>query len=1007
MRITRKLLWVFWIVCGPYAAHAQPASFNFHHLDTDAGLSNGVIRSIARDKYGYTWIGTVNGLNRFNGYDAREFRHDPRDPFSLPDNVIQGLLCDNKGNLWVSTPKGIYRYDYSNAHFILQPGSEWLRTSKMLQGGRDTVYLASTRGLVVFNTQTASFTRVAEDASGVSRILLDRPVNDFCLGGSGLIYIGADTGLIVYKTAPQRAERVAIRPLDNRGVSRIGADKTGNVWLSYGDSGDSLLRADKSLSVFTLYGKYLTAANTLQGNKITSIFTDNEERLWITTGRQGLCLYRPQSDDFLSFLHDPLQSTSISSNLTTVVFQDNDGFIWIGTEGYGVNYFHPDKTFFRTIQASYRQSPSLPDDWCRTVAEDKQGFLWLGTASGLARYDPLKDSYTVFQNTNSNKVLHFNSIRSLSCDGDAIWIGTGNGLNRYHTRTGKMDFFFDKDSVPVSFFWTILKDHANNTWFGCRNGLYRHDAGTGKIRGFSNDPLLAPYCKKNVLALYEDSRKRIWIGFYGNGGLLMYDPAGRRVQHWQQKEGDTTTLASNNISSIVEDKEGVIWLATADGLNACDEKTGRIKQYGHNDRVPTGIISSLLVDDRNRLWLAAGKGLYMLDAARKSVRSFDAGDGLPSADFNTQSAYRLRNGDFIYPTLNGFVQFNPLLYSKTADTFNVYVSSFKVFGRNLTDTTGFESVRSIRLQPEENFFSLEMTALNYVNARQSWYAYKLEPFDKDWIYTRDRLVNYTNVPGNDYIFHYKASADNNNWDVAEKTLLIHIGTVYYKTWWFRLLLLLLTVAVLYTLYRLRFRQKERLHILQTKAYWLEKEKTQVMYESLKQQLNPHFLFNSLTSLSSLITTNPPDAKRFLDKMSKIYRYILKNRDSEVVSLAEEIKLADTYTQLQQTRFKKGLLVNMVVGEEHLHRKIAPVTLQNLIENAIKHNIIDEETPLVINISVHDDYLVVQNNAQKKTFVETSNKQGLANMRSLYHYLSGKPVVITEDNHFFIVKIPLI
>jgi LytS/YehU family sensor histidine kinase len=201
--------------------------------------------------------------------------------------------------------------------------------------------------------------------------------------------------------------------------------------------------------------------------------------------------------------------------------------------------------------------------------------------------------------------------------------------------------------------------------------------------------------------------------------------------------------------------------------------------------------------------------------------------------------------------------------------------------------------------------------------------------------------------------------------------------------------------------------REKILVLQNKAQLLEKEKTLVMYESLKQQLNPHFLFNSLTSLSSLIQQDPKIAKRFLDQMSKIYRYILKNRDSELVLLSEDIKLAEVYTQLQQTRFQKGLQLTINVNEKDQQLKIVPVTLQNLIENAIKHNVIDFDTPLVIEIFTEDDYLVVRNILQRKNFVETSNRQGLANMQSLYHYLNGKPVIIQEDEKYFTVKIPLI
>jgi LytS/YehU family sensor histidine kinase len=188
---------------------------------------------------------------------------------------------------------------------------------------------------------------------------------------------------------------------------------------------------------------------------------------------------------------------------------------------------------------------------------------------------------------------------------------------------------------------------------------------------------------------------------------------------------------------------------------------------------------------------------------------------------------------------------------------------------------------------------------------------------------------------------------------------------------------------------------------------LEKEKTQVMYENLKQHLNPHFLFNSLASLSSLIRIDQQLAGDFLERMSKIYRYILKNKDNETVPLADELKFVDLYIQLQKTRFEKGLEINLNIDEEHHHRKIAPVTLQNLVENAIKHNVADPESPLIIDLFIENDYLVVRNNLQRKSFVETSNKQGLANMESLYRYLSGKPLIIAADENYFTVKIPLI
>ncbi|HEX2630027.1 MAG TPA: histidine kinase, partial [Chitinophagaceae bacterium] len=300
-----------------------------------------------------------------------------------------------------------------------------------------------------------------------------------------------------------------------------------------------------------------------------------------------------------------------------------------------------------------------------------------------------------------------------------------------------------------------------------------------------------------------------------------------------------------------------------------------------------------------------------------------------------------------------------------------------------------------------------LIGLQYEDPNNIWYGYMLEGFDKEWIYTKERIVNYTNVPGGDYTFRFKATNDPNNWNVEEKTLAIHIATVFYKTWWFRALAIGLLVAIVFSVYRYRNHQKEKMLRLQSKAQLLEKEKALVMFGNLKQQLNPHFLFNSLTSLSGLIETNQRQAGDFLNRMSRIYRYILKNSDQELVTLQEEIEFVKVYIDLQRTRFKEGLHVNIRTSAEDAGKKIAPVTLQNLVENAIKHNIIDEESPLVIEIYTEKGYVVVRNNLQKKNVVETSNKQGLAKLKSLYQYLSNNPVLTKEDTRYFTISIPLI
>lgn len=243
--------------------------------------------------------------------------------------------------------------------------------------------------------------------------------------------------------------------------------------------------------------------------------------------------------------------------------------------------------------------------------------------------------------------------------------------------------------------------------------------------------------------------------------------------------------------------------------------------------------------------------------------------------------------------------------------------------------------------------------------------------------------------------------------MAEKTLAIFVSTVYHETIWFRALVAAMGLAILLAWFRYRIQHQKQVLQLQAKAQQLEKEKVMVMYENLIQHLNPHFLFNSLTSLSSLIRVDQQMAGEFLERMSKIYRYILKNRDSETVALRDELDFVAQYIELQKTRFGEGLQVHMHVDDEDMYKRLAPVTLQNLVENAIKHNLISKNRPLHIYLEVQNDYLVVRNNLQRKNFVETSNKQGLQSMQSLYGFLSPRPMLVQEDGQYFSVHVPLI
>jgi ligand-binding sensor domain-containing protein len=1003
--IGQSLRTVFWLglqlLC--LAGIGQVTSFNFKHLTNAEGLSDGDIHAFVQDKYGFMWIGTSYGLNRFDGISVRTWFHDPKDSGSLANNLVQSLFCDSKSNLWIGSLQGVGRYDYSTNRFVQYPSAVPLVIFCMQEDKKGTIWLGTDNGLWTVNEKKKAIEKFTMNDEPGFRNAFQCSVRQI-IDHRGEWYMASNRGVkqfnpLTYAFSEMVHDSLNKNSLSGDAIASLSLDSSGHLWAACVAPQSILNRIDLATHAVTLYDHFITAQKKWGTNRLEKVMTDAKGRVWVTTAYSGLSLYDPVKDNFNDYQNDSRFPNSVIANQNINIYQGRDGIIWLGTQGYGVSYFNPEKNFFHVIYPSFDENDFTTDTWCRSACEDTQGNLWLGTGKGLGCFTPDGQMIRKFVNEeNKVPVIQRNSIRALLRDrqGD-IWIGTAGGLNRFHPGTGKMDFFGKEEGMPPAFFWMLAEDKKGDIWMATTGGLFHYDRSRNRFADLAADSALSRYAHRNIQAIYIDRNNNLWVGVL-DAGLCRYNIDDKTMQLLTIKD---SLISDTRFSSMAEDKEGVLWIGSENGLVAYDPGSRHSRFFTYDNGLPSNRTNNIMVDSLDRIWIGSSNGLCMLNKERTGFKRFDVNDGLLTNHFNEQSASRTRDGLFIYPSYRGFVIFRPEQYREDSSHVSFYITSFKVVNREITANS--QDLAEINLRPSENSFSMELAALDYMNPYGNLYAYRLAPFDKDWIYVDRRGVNYTNVPAGDYLFQYKVMDGKEQ----EKTIRITIRQVFYKTWWFRAIAILLLAGLLIMLSRYRGRHRERILALQGQAQSLEKEKTLVMYENLKQHLNPHFLFNSLASLSSLIRLDQTMASNFLDKMSRVYRYILKNRDNSTVPLAEELKFVNLYIQLQKTRFEEGLRVNIDIDDEHLQQKIAPVTLQNLVENAIKHNIADPGSPLVIELFVDDDYLIVRNNLQKKKFVETSNKQGLINMTSLYNYLSPLPLQIIEDEQYFTVKIPLL
>jgi ligand-binding sensor domain-containing protein len=1010
-----------------FSAKAQlPQDLKITNFDGATGFYSRVVSSIIKDNKGFLWIGTSDGLYRYDGYSFRNYRKLQNDTNSLADNNITQLALGADHKIWMGLSTGVIS--------SFDPAS-----------GKFKNYPIRYKG---------------QPVSGNVLMLVVDGKNDvwFSISHNGLWHLDVATGVCeMYNLITDKDTDI---PKDRRteiNTVYSGVEsKPGFFWLA---THNGLYRFDKKNKLFIPERKMTYHAGEFRDDDFTCITKDGDV-LWLGSWAGGLTKYNTATHEWKNFKHNLVETKKYTTNIISNVKPRSENELWVTSTDKGVGIFDKKKEQF-TYYSSTRTD--IPGKLCYTFETGKNDNLWLIHEWGLTRIQPREKQFhyteTPVTKTDNNQFYY---LRDMIEDADHLYIATtlADGLHVVNKKTGKTkqyavktlageetflsvykllkdsrgivwvisrDYIYQFDtkkeqlvlvaqphSYPLqkssSWFRNIAEDKKGNIWItSTQNGVFAYSPKTNTYRHFYHDTNNKnSLSSDNIYAVAVDKSGRVWVG--GTNGCFAYfdDTLNHFVNYeWSADEKRTT---ANNISGIASDHYGNIWAGTDAGLvqvDATQAKPVIKKIYTAQDGLRGDVAYSIQEDPSGNIWCATASALCMINPVTQRVNSVLLQNDVIKSITN-KLFLSVANNQLQVLTYGGYYSFDPVSLQDQQQDSVITVTSFRVKDKEYYYEEGLTRDGKIKLKSTENLFSFEFAVLDYKQSDDHQYAYMLEGFDKDWVNAGNRrYASYTNIPGGTYFFKVKSLNTYGDANSSVMTIPLHVNAPVYLRWWFLFLLACVFTAVLYVFYRFRLEKEREILRLNAKTHALEKEKTQVQYENLKQHLNPHFLFNSLTSLGSLIRINQKMAADFLDGMSKIYRYILQSKDSELVSLKDEIKFIQTFISLQKTRFEEGLQVNLDIDEEYFHQKIVPVTLQNLVENAIKHNIIDTETPLVIDIFIKDGYLLVRNNMQKKKFVETSNKQGLDNLISLYKYLSDEPMLVEETGTYFTVKIPLI
>ncbi len=815
-------------------------SLRFEQISIEAGLSQSWVWCILQDKKGFMWIGTKDGLNKYDGYRFTVYKHDPGNKRSLSNNIILTLHEDKHGELWIGTEGGgLNHFDrqkevfYSYRH---EPGNDSSISSNSV-----TSIFEDSSGVLWIGTSNGELNRFDRD-KGTFRHYKNQPtdpqsisdnwVNAIFEDRSGNLWIGTRGGLNRFdrqnETFKQYTYDVNNRKSINHDVvSSFCEDRSGKLWIGTWAGVNSFNRETDN---FTRY--ILNRYN--QQDLVMGILEDKKNELWIVTSGAGIYRYNPDTRVTQNFRNDITNPNSLTSNLITAVYQDRSGLMWFGTKSHGVVKHDPRKEVFKHYQHQPGNMNSLSQRYVRTFCESKNGDIWIGTGTGgLNRFVRNEGNFHHYRPDpdNPNTLSNMDVINIKEDRDGRIWIGTGGGgLNRFDKEKQTFKRYYPNNSTSLNdnVIYALCFDSAGFLWIGTWGGLNKFDPRNETYRHYQHQPEdLTSISDNFVRTVYQDRRGNLWIGT-NLGGLNKYDPHNDNFVRYTYQPGNPAGISHNTIECIYEDHRGNLWIGTfGGGLNLFDRETETFKYYSVKDGLPSDVVHGILEDDHHNLWLSSNHGLSKFNPDADTFTNFDVNDGLQNNEFNTNAYLKTHKGEMLFGGINGFNVFHPDSIQNNPFPPPVVITDFQIFNKPaLIDTPDVEGritlkehiseTDEINLSYQDYVFSFEFAALDFTNPEKNQYRYFMEGFDKHWIDAGNRqFVTYTNLDPGEYIFRVQGTNNAGIWSEQEASVKIIITPPFWQTLWFRTIVILTFLCSAYAWYR------KRINTIETKKKELE------------------------------------------------------------------------------------------------------------------------------------------------------------------------------------------
>lgn len=939
-------------------ATPQPTPYYFKHYNIHSKLSQNTVMSIFQDSKGFIWIGTKNGLNRFDGHNFKIYQRGDS-PKDLKNSMIYSIAEDHDKNLWIATDKGISLYNpYTDSFSSFETQAAngkgiGITVNKIAIDKKNRVWILAGPDLFVYKPKEEKLYHLNEKFKGH---VFSNP-SALCVDDNGLAYVGfPGNGILSYN---MDTEQVSFISPNNYSPTVISDYK--NNYLLLGTMNRGLYLIDKS----TGESKKISIDKEINSDiYVRDIEQVSANEYWIGT-ESGIYILKDGMTQHLT--HEEFNSQSLSDNAIYSIFKDREGGIWIGSYFGGLDYIPTHHSYFENLHPiAYKNSVS--GYRIREFASDKQGNLWIATEDkGLNYYDVNKGTFTHISTQSKPLKVSFNNIQCLNLSHDKLWVGTfSKGIDVLDLKT-KQCKHYEKNSQPYSIvnndIFAIYTDKSNTTWIGSSSGVSTYVPEADGFQIF--DKISAAF----ISDILEDKNGYIWFTTY-NKGVFRYNQKNEEIKEFRYNQNNPNTICFDRITCVFEDSEKRLWFASEDGgfcrYNENDETFTRITT---KQGLPSNVVYKIIEDNNKHFWLSTNNGLVDFNPETMAVEAlYNLSNGLQSKQFNYNSGIRTQDGTLYFGSINGFVAFNPKNFRSNNNKYSVILTELyvlnqavKVDGTNPILDKAVPYADAVNLKYDQSTFSFSFSALNYSTEGNGKYAYQLEGIDQQWNYIDNiTRISYNSIPPGKYTFRIKYSKDGHEWNDEETQMKINIIPPLWQTTWAYILYGIILIAIFFIIIRY-YTKRKRKQVEEKLAHQEQIKKEEIYTAKIDFFTNiAHEIRTPITLIKApldyILNSNPDEREvkenlitmeRNTDRLLVLVNQLLDFRkiESKAFTLSLKVKninslVTSTYNRFIPTAKQKQLdmtldcpskIIRASVDEEAITK-----VCSNLFNNAVKY-----------------------------------------------------------------------